>query len=166
MSRNSKGLPGHFVRHGKTGTKIYKVWGAMLDRCYSPKSDSYKTHGARGIRVCQRWHAFANFYEDMGDQPSGMSIDRIDNDGDYCKENCRWADKKTQARNTRFNRIIEYNGIRLTQAEWSERLGLADWTIYNRLRLGWSVKDALETKIRKLRKLKTPNAVTRIQLTA
>jgi hypothetical protein len=87
--------------HGMSYTCIYKIWRAMHDRCYNPTTRTYKTHGARGITVCKRWHAFKNFYADMGDKPVGKSLDRINNDGNYTPANCRWATPKEQAQNRR-----------------------------------------------------------------
>lgn len=91
--------------HGLTTTKIYSVWSNMKNRCYNQSYHKYKYWGGRGIKVSEKWLNFVNFYDDMGDAPLGMSIDRIDVDGDYSKENCRWATQKEQQNNRRNNVI-------------------------------------------------------------
>lgn len=89
-------------KHGKRFKPIYKVWLHMKDRCYNPNNNQYKNYGERGIEVCKEWlDSFENFYKDMGDKPEGLSIDRVDVNGHYCKANCRWADDFTQAYNQR-----------------------------------------------------------------
>ncbi len=91
---------GNFV-HGMYGTREYRSWNMLVQRCTNPANDRWAQYGGRGIQVCQRWlEGFANFYADMGSRPPGTSIDRIDVDGNYEPGNCRWADAKTQARNT------------------------------------------------------------------
>ena len=92
-------------KHGMTGTPTYKSWSGMKRRCYVENSTDYKNYGARGIVVCDRWHKFENFLADMGEAPTGMSIERINNDGNYEPSNCRWANKTDQSRNRRYVKL-------------------------------------------------------------
>lgn len=129
--------------HGKSGTPTHNIWMAMRDRCGNKKSVRYSDYGGRGIRVCKRWQMFAHFLSDMGERPVGMSVDRIDNNGDYTPSNCRWADRYQQANNARSNKHIIWCGEALTEAQWSRRLGLKRTTLQHRLRAGWPVAQAL-----------------------
>jgi len=101
--------------HGKTAggnQRVYRIWTNMMSRCYNEKFDAYRWYGARGIKVCQAWHSFAAFLADMGEPPTGLTIDRIDNDGDYKPGNCRWATMLEQAGNKRQRKAAE-RGITL-----------------------------------------------------
>lgn len=129
---------------GLSNTTTYNVWSTMIARCYNPKNSSFKNYGARGITVCDRWKSsILNFIEDMGMHKKGTSIDRINNNGNYCKENCKWATCKEQARNTRSNHIIEGFGKKLSLAEWAERLNISQSTIRKRLKKYTNVEDIL-----------------------
>ena len=111
----------------------YKVWCHMKQRCYDTKSPAYHYYGGRGIIVCNRWHDYANFFSDMGEKPEGLSIDRIDNNGPYSPENCRWANVKTQQRNKRNAHLITFRGETMSLAEWAEHLGVSWDQLHNRI---------------------------------
>lgn len=134
--------------HGLSHTKVYNTRLRLISRCYNQNNSMYKYYGGRGIKVCDRWldkeHGFENFLVDMGYPPSDIyQIDRIDNDGDYTPENCRWATPKENQRNTRRSKMIVHRGEPKTAAEWSEITGIDSPTIRYRLSAGWSVEDAL-----------------------
>lgn len=112
------------------------TWAAMKQRCSNPKNPGYKNWGGRGIKVCDRWlNSFENFHADMGDKPEGMSIERINNDGDYCPENCKWVSHKENCRNTRKCRFVEYNGEKKSLGEWCEILGISRAAVNHRVKL-------------------------------
>ncbi len=121
----------------------------MLARCYNPNNKMYYRYGGRGIRVCDRWlgrDGFATFCSDMGQCPSGdYSIDRINNDGHYSPENCRWADRITQNRNTVRNRALTIDGETACLQAWSAKSLVSSHCIAKRIRRGWSAKDAVFT---------------------
>lgn len=140
------------ITHGLSKTRIATIFNGMKQRCYNPNNYEYDLYGGRGIRICQDWMddssnffnwAFENgFVEDA--KQAENSIDRIDPDGDYCPENCRWVDSYTQANNTRKNIYYEWNGERHTLTEWSRIVGINSGTLYHRInRLGWSIEEAL-----------------------
>lgn len=127
----------------------YKIWIGLRSRCRNPNSSRWHRYGGRGISVCARWEDFETFYRDMGPRPSSThTIERRNNDGDYCPENCVWATKKEQSRNTRRNKFLLFRGERLTYAAWAERLGMRPATFRNRLRSGWSVEQVITTPVR------------------
>ena len=116
----------------------------MVKRCTVPTCKHFDRYGGRGISVCDRWRVFDNFFADMGERPAGCSIDRIDNDGDYCPENCRWATQREQMGNTCKTRTITFNGKTMSAAEWSRQTGIDGRLIRHRIDgLGWSVERAL-----------------------
>jgi hypothetical protein len=131
--------------HGMSDTTQYSNWASMHTRCSNPRGDSYPNYGGRGIKVCARWKSFEAFYEDMGPCPKGMQIDRIDNDGDYEPENCRWVTPTRNQRNRRSNRMLTYMGETLCVADWADRLELSREMIYFRLARGWTTERALST---------------------
>ncbi len=132
--------------HGKSRTKIYAVWAVMRHRCNNPNNPSYSYYGGRGITVCAAWAEFEAFLSDMGEPPTGYSLDRIDTNKGYCPENCRWATKTTQARNQRNTRMLEYKGEVRPLIEWAEITGIAHSALVKRLQMGWSVEDVLTRK--------------------
>ena len=135
--------------HRLTNTPIYHTWSGMIQRCENNKNTNYYKYGARGIKVCEEWHKFKNFFADMGERPINKTLDRINNNKGYCKENCRWATVAEQTHNTRRNRFIIYNGNRLTITEWGIKTGIGYWTISWRIKQGWSIKDALTIKTKR-----------------
>jgi hypothetical protein len=133
--------------HGMSHTAEYQLWGGMVRRCTNPKCKEYKSYGGRGISVCARWLRFENFFSDMGKRPEGMSLNRIDNYGNYCKENCEWTSYSQQASNTRRNKNLTYNGKTQNIVKWAKELGLNPCTLYYRKELGWSDEKILTRKV-------------------
>lgn len=140
-SGNCKKCSNAFRTHGKSRTKIYQIWLAMRQRCYHLTNKQYKYYGGRGIKVCDKWKKFENFFADMGERPEGLSLDRIDNNGNYCPENCRWATRKEQSRNTGRNIRITLNGKTKVLKDWAKDTGINYYTLRGRLRKGWSIHE-------------------------
>lgn len=124
--------------HNMCGTGTYRTLNVMKSRCTNKNFPKYESYGARGIRICDKWMTFEGFLEDMGERPKGMTIDRLDVDGDYCKENCRWATNSQQARNKTNTRYITAFGRTQCLADWSDETGIDHRTISTRLARGWS----------------------------
>ena len=139
--------------HGMTKTKFYKKWIMMKRRCYDKKCQAYKHYGGRGIKVCDRWLKFENFRDDMYQSylehakkfgHKNTTIERKNNNGNYCKENCRWATLIEQGNNKTNSRYLVYNGKKLTITQWADIVGISENVIRFRLdKYGWNIKDAL-----------------------
>lgn len=133
---------GH-ARGGCNGkTPIYFAWKGMLSRCNNTKNADYLNYGGRGIKVCERWLNFANFLEDMGPKPKGLTLDRIDSNRDYDPANCRWATRLEQSRNRRHVSIYIVDGVSYFAADLEKKLGLHKGAIRQRISKGWSVYNA------------------------
>lgn len=133
------------TKHGLCRSPEYRAYNHLIDRCYNENDIMFKNYGGRGIRVCDRWlHSFENFYSDMGPRPSNKhSIDRENNDKDYCPENCRWATRKQQARNTTRTRKIMWRGEERAYRDVCDQYGLPDSTVRSRLKRGWDIERAI-----------------------
>jgi hypothetical protein len=137
-----RGLREH---HGLRNKRAYGVWCGMNNRCRNKNDPAYPDYGGRGIAVCDAWKKFSQFYADMGDPPSGHSIDRIDNDGNYEPGNCRWATRTEQSRNRRNNVLFTFKGETHPLSVWAARFGLKYKTVHLRVRNGWDIYKALST---------------------
>jgi hypothetical protein len=144
----AKAIGERFRTHGLSNTSINNRWSGMMARCYQPTNKKYARYGGRGIKVCERWHAFENFFEDMGHPPSrAHSLDRIDVHGDYSKENCRWATQKTQQNNRENNRVLTINGVSKPLTVWAEEAGISYRIVRQRIdRDHWTPERALSEK--------------------
>lgn len=146
--------------HKMTGSRLYKVWHTMKSRCYYEKSEMFKHYGGRGITVCDEWkNSFISFYDwsikngyDENAERGQCTIDRIDVNGNYEPNNCRWATIKQQANNTRRNHFIKYNGKTQTVSQWANELGVEPDSIFNRLQKGFTEEEALTLKFNERRK--------------
>ncbi len=136
------------IKHGSAGngrrTTEYHSWMSMKSRCLRPTHNRYHRYGGRGIKICDRWlESFANFLSDMGEKPEGHSLGRIDNDGPYSPENCRWETFERQMRNTAVSRMFTLNGVTKNINDWSQDLGIPLETLRWRRKQGWPVERIL-----------------------
>jgi len=135
--------------HGFAKHPLWNTYILMIKRCYNPKNPSYGSYGGRSITVCDRWReSFENFLADMGERPAGCSLDRIDNDGPYSPDNCRWATTLQQNNNKRRNHRLTHDGETLTITEWANRLGISRKAILSRLRYEWSTERILTEPVK------------------
>ena len=134
------------ITHGDVGTQLYNSWRAMRERCQNENATNYQSYGGRGISVCPEWEdysSFKNWALSNGYSP-GLTIDRIDVNGDYTPSNCRWETRIVQGSNKRNNRNITFNGVTKTLSEWARDIGLHRSSLLNRIdKYGWSLEDAL-----------------------
>lgn len=139
--------------HGKRHTRIYSIWTDMKTRCTNEKQAKYKRYGGRGITICDEWlHDFGAFYDwaTQNGYSEYLTIDRIDNDGNYCPENCRWIPMREQAANKSTNHLITHDGRTLTISEWARQIGISREVLKDRIcRYGWDSDRALTTPVRK-----------------
>lgn len=131
--------------HGMTGSKTYWAWGRMVQRCTNPNVEKYGDYGGRGIAVCERWSMFARFWDDMGECPPGMSLERKDVNGDYSPGNFEWIPIGRQQRNKRNTRLVDIDGKTKSLVEWCEDFGAVYSRARDRLNRGWDAKLALMT---------------------
>jgi hypothetical protein len=126
----------HRQSSGVNRTSVYTIWRGMIQRCYDRRSPQFPDYGGRGITICDEWrHSFETFFSDMGHRPENLSIDRIDNDKGYSKDNCQWSTVKEQARNRRSNKLFTINGETKCIAEWSDFYGIVSYgTTQQRIR--------------------------------
>lgn len=139
----SRKTHGHSFRNNVSSE--YLSWNGMKARCYNEKTPSYHRYGGRGISICDRWiNSFSNFLKDMGKKPSdNYSIDRIDNDGNYSPENCRWATNKMQVNNSTGARLLTYKNETLCCSDWAKKIGISLTMLLNRLKKGDSIEDII-----------------------
>lgn len=150
---SSKGRKTKFNQgtHKQSGSPEYITWVEMKRRCFAPTSNVFKHYGGRGITVCDRWiKSFQNFFADMGEKPSPQhSIERVNNDGNYEKSNCKWATDTEQANNKRNTVRYDYRNESLTASQWAKKLGINVGTFTSRLKdQGWTIDRAIETPVK------------------
>lgn len=147
MERKKSGLNQMVHGDARVGhvSRLHNIWRGILKRCSAKNSPAYLNYGGRGISICDAWRDYRNFkkWSAANGYDDSKSIDRINNDGDYEAGNCRWVDKKTQARNRRSSRLIEIDGIVRCLQEWSDMAGVCCGTISHRIKRGWTNRDAV-----------------------
>lgn len=148
--RKSDGKPNHFIHGFSHKERLYTIWKGMHQRCTDPNWIGAKYYVEKGVSVCEEWGeyivfrewAMSNGYDDT------LSIDRIDNNGNYCPENCRWVTAKTQANNQSRNHKLTHEGITKTMSEWADSVGIPYATLKRRIYKGWAVERAITTPVR------------------
>lgn len=144
------------TKHGKTNTRLYKIWDSMKQRCYNHNAKNYKNYGGRGIKIYNKWlndfESFYNWSMENGYKDT-LSIDRIDGNKDYEPSNCKWSTRKEQNNNRRNNKLITYKGKTKTIAEWSNELGISYDVIKYRINKKWSIEDIFTIPVKRRKKM-------------
>lgn len=161
---NKELIKKRFITHKMSCSKPWFCWAHIKQRCLNKKDKFYKNYGGRGIKICKKWLDFEGFWEDMKDgYKDNLTLDRIDNDGNYCKKNCRWITHKQQQRNKTNNNFITVNGKTKTVSEWEEKMGFSRNTIYSRINLcGWSEEKAVTTPLKYKRRVEEQREITQL----
>ena len=148
--KDKKGMNNPNYIHGDTGSRLFRIWTHMRQRCNSPSDARYDDYGGRGITVCEEWDRYINFKEWALENgySEELSIDRVDNDKGYSPDNCRWSTNREQCNNRRSNRIIEVDGISMNEKQWSVFLGIPSHILRNRLHRGMSEEKAIKSPVR------------------
>lgn len=140
--------------HGKSHTRLHRTWRHMVERCTNPNVRNYSDYGGRGITVCEEWRKFDNFYQwaMQNGYYEDLTIDRINNNGNYEPNNCRFTDLTVQANNKRTNHLMTANGETKTLTQWANELGISYITLLYRVRRGWSDEKAINTPARQIKR--------------
>ena len=149
------------IKHNGCKERLYGVWARMTNRCENPNNSAYKWYGERGIKVCAEWHDYATFREwavSTGYDPTAeihkCTIDRIDTNGDYCPENCKWSDAKEQSNNRRSNRLYTYNGKTQNIRQWADEYDISYKMLIQRLNRNWTIERAITEPADERRRVK------------
>lgn len=148
--KDKHGKNNPFFKHGETNTRLFRIWNHMRERCNSPSCKRYSDYGGRGIKVSKEWNEYLTFkkWAINNGYADNLTIERINNNGDYTPANCRWATNKEQANNRRMNRIITIDGRTMNELAWSEFLRIPKYVLRTRLHRGMSEEEAIKTPVR------------------
>lgn len=152
LQKARKEFTEHRTKHGESKSKLYRKWKSMMNRCYKPYVWNYPRYGGRGIKVCDDWKKYENFrewayatgYDKNLDGRTEQSLDRIDNDGNYCPENCRWTTAREQQKNREITTVYDYNGTHVTANEFAIMNGIPSHYVYRRIKDRSSLSEILD----------------------